>query len=68
MATTPDPTTAATAAVAAADPMVAAFIARAGVPDPRPRQGDPLGSLARAIVFQQLATRAASAIHRRFAR
>jgi DNA-3-methyladenine glycosylase II len=46
--------------------MVAAFVARAGVPDPRPRQGDPLASLTRAIVFQQLATRAASAIHRRF--
>ena len=46
--------------------MVEAFIRRAGVPEPRPRQGDPLGSLARAIVFQQLATRAASAIHGRF--
>jgi DNA-3-methyladenine glycosylase II len=53
-------------AVTAADPMLAAFVARAGVPEPRPRHGDPLGSLARAIVFQQLATRAASAIHRRF--
>ena len=53
-------------AVAAADPMMAAFVARAGVPEARPRQGDPLGSLARAIVFQQLATRAAAAIHRRF--
>ena len=52
--------------VAAADPMLDAFIRRAGVPEARPRQGDPLGSLARAIVFQQLATRAASAIHRRF--
>ena len=52
--------------VSAADPMVAAFIARAGAPEPRPRQGDPLASLARAIVFQQLATRAASAIHTRF--
>jgi DNA-3-methyladenine glycosylase II len=59
----PDP---AVAAVAAADAMVGAFIDRAGVPDPRPRQGEPFGSLARAIVFQQLATRAASAIHRRF--
>ena len=56
----------AVAHVAAADPMLAAFIARAGVPETRPRQGDPLGSLARAIVFQQLATRAAAAIHRRF--
>ena len=62
---TPD-TDRATAHVAAADPMLDAFIRRAGVPEARPRQGDPLGSLARAIVFQQLATRAASAIHRRF--
>ncbi|HET9853156.1 MAG TPA: hypothetical protein VFP56_11710 [Candidatus Limnocylindrales bacterium] len=50
----------------AADPMLAAFVARAGAPGPRPRQGDALASLARAVVFQQLATRAASAIHRRF--
>jgi DNA-3-methyladenine glycosylase II len=56
----------AVAHVAAADPMLDAFIRRAGVPETRPRQGDPLGSLARAIVFQQLATRAAAAIHRRF--
>ena len=55
-----------TAFVTAADSMVDAFVRRAGAPDPRPRQGDPLGSLARAIVFQQLATRAAAAIHRRF--
>lgn len=54
------------AAVAAADAALAAFIERAGVPESRPRQGDPLASLARAIVFQQLATRAAAAIHRRF--
>ena len=57
----------ATAAISAADPMVAAFIARAGPYAPRAGQGDPLASLARAIVFQQLATRAADAIHRRFA-
>ena len=56
----------ASAAVAAADPKLAVFIQRAGVPESRPRQGDPLGSLARAIVFQQLATRAAAAIHGRF--
>ena len=36
------------------------------MPAPRPGQGDPLASLARAIVFQQLATRAAAAIHGRF--
>jgi DNA-3-methyladenine glycosylase II len=46
--------------------MVAAFLDRSGVPEARVRQGDPLASLARAIVFQQLATRAASAIHARF--
>ena len=56
----------ATASVAAADPMLAAFIARAGRYAPRAGQGDPLASLARAIVFQQLATRAAAAIHGRF--
>jgi DNA-3-methyladenine glycosylase II len=52
--------------ICAADPMIEAFVRRAGAPEPRPRQGDPLASLARAIVFQQLATRAASAIHARF--
>ena len=53
-------------AVAAADPKVAAFIERAGLPPARPGEGDAFASLARAIVFQQLATRAAAAIHRRF--
>ena len=52
--------------VRAVDPMVDAFVERAGAPAPRPPQGDPLASLARAIVFQQLATRAAAAIHARF--
>jgi DNA-3-methyladenine glycosylase II len=56
----------ATAAISAADPMFAAFIARAGPYAPRSGQGDALASLARAIVFQQLATRAAAAIHGRF--
>ena len=57
---------AATAAVSAADLKFAAFIERAGPYAPRPGQGDPLASLARAIVFQQLATQAAAAIHGRF--
>jgi DNA-3-methyladenine glycosylase II len=57
---------AATVAVRAADPKLAAFIDRAGMYAPRPGQGDALASLARAIVFQQLATRAAAAIHGRF--
>jgi DNA-3-methyladenine glycosylase II len=53
-------------AVAAADPQLAAFIDRAGPYAARPGQGDPFSSLARAIVFQQLAGRAAAAIHGRF--
>ncbi|HUG31034.1 MAG TPA: DNA-3-methyladenine glycosylase 2 family protein [Candidatus Limnocylindria bacterium] len=57
---------AATAAVSAADPKLAAFIDRAGPYAPRAGQGNALASLARAIVFQQLATRAAAAIHGRF--
>lgn len=52
--------------VAAADPALADFIVRAGPYETRHGQGDPFASLARAIVFQQLATRAAAAIHRRF--
>lgn len=55
-----------TAAIAAADPNLAEFIERAGPYAPRPGEGDALASLARAIVFQQLATGAAAAIHRRF--
>ena len=57
---------AAIAVIRASDPALAAFIDRAGPYPPRPGQGDAFSSLARAIVFQQLATRAASAIHGRF--
>jgi DNA-3-methyladenine glycosylase II len=57
---------AAIAAIAAADPLLAAFIRRAGPYASRPGEGDPFTSLARAIVFQQLAGRAAAAIYRRF--
>jgi DNA-3-methyladenine glycosylase II len=56
----------AAAIVAAADTKLGAFIRRAGPYAPRHGQGNALASLARAIVFQQLATRAAAAIHRRF--
>lgn len=52
--------------IAAADPAFAAFIERAGPYEARPGQGDAFTSLARAIVFQQLAGRAAAAIYRRF--
>jgi DNA-3-methyladenine glycosylase II len=54
------------ASVAAADPALAAFIERAGPYEHRPGQGDAFTSLAHAIVFQQLAGRAAAAIYRRF--
>jgi DNA-3-methyladenine glycosylase II len=53
------------AAASAADPMLAAFIARAGPVPHRAGEGDYFGSLVRAIVFQQLAGRAAAAIHGR---
>ena len=56
----------ATAAIASADPMVAAFVRRAGPYALRPGEQDPFTSLSRAIVFQQLAGRAAAAIHGRF--
>src|SRR5207244_2231228 len=52
--------------VRAADPVMGAFIDRAGPNEPRPSQGDYFGSLARAILYQQLAGRAAAAIHARF--
>ncbi|HYN68697.1 MAG TPA: DNA-3-methyladenine glycosylase 2 family protein [Candidatus Eisenbacteria bacterium] len=55
----------ATAAIAAADPAMSAFVARAGPLESRPGQGDHFRSLARAIVFQQLAGKAAAAIHGR---
>jgi DNA-3-methyladenine glycosylase II len=53
---------AAIAAVSAADPVMAEFIRRAGLYEARVGEGDYFGSLARSIVFQQLAGRAASAI------
>jgi DNA-3-methyladenine glycosylase II len=56
----------AAAIVAAADSKLAAFIRRAGPYAPRHGGGDALAALARAIVYQQLATRAAAAIHGRF--
>jgi DNA-3-methyladenine glycosylase II len=56
----------AAAAISAADPRLGAFIRRAGPYALRPGDGDPFTSLARAIVFQQLAGRAAAAIYGRF--
>src|SRR5260370_40644307 len=57
---------AAVASVAAADPQMGAFIARAGAFEPRAGSGDYFASLARSIMYQQLAGRAAAAIHGRF--
>jgi DNA-3-methyladenine glycosylase II len=45
---------------------MAAFIARAGPYAPRPGAGDYFAALVRSIMFQQLAGRAAAAIHTRF--
>ena len=56
----------ATAEVAARDPVLADLVARVGPLAHRPRDPDgPFGALVRAIVFQQLAGRAAQAIYGR---
>jgi DNA-3-methyladenine glycosylase II len=57
---------AALAAIAAADPSMGDFVQRAGPYEPRPGSEDPFAALARAIMYQQLAGRAAAAIHGRF--
>jgi DNA-3-methyladenine glycosylase II len=56
----------AVAAVVAADPQMGAFIEQAGPFTPRMGTGDYFSALARSILFQQLAGRAAAAIHERF--
>ena len=57
---------AATAEVAVRDPVLADLVARVGPLTYRPRDPDgPFGALVRAIVFQQLAGRAAQAIYGR---
>jgi DNA-3-methyladenine glycosylase II len=53
------------AAVSAADPQLGDFIRRAGALEARLGEGDAFASLARAIAYQQLAGRAAAAIHGR---
>src|SRR5258706_15629828 len=55
-------------ALSAADPAMAEIIKRAGPFQPPPSRGDPFGYLAQAIMFQQLAGRAAQAINGRFVR
>lgn len=56
----------ATAAIGAVDPLMGAFIERAGPYEPRMGAGDYFATLARSILFQQLAGKAAAAIHARF--
>jgi DNA-3-methyladenine glycosylase II len=56
----------ATSEVARRDPAMAILIERAGPVRFRPREGDDFNSLVRAIAYQQLAGRAAAAIHGRF--
>lgn len=52
--------------VASRDPVLARLVARVGLIDHRPRHPDgPFGALVRAIVYQQLAGRAAQAIYGR---
>jgi DNA-3-methyladenine glycosylase II len=67
VSTAPRPSLAtAIAAVADADPVVARLVAVVGPIRHRPRDPDgPFGALVRSIVFQQLAGRAANAIHQR---
>lgn len=52
--------------ITAADPQMGEFIKRAGPYNPRAGAGDYFAALARSIMFQQLAGRAAAAIHGRF--
>ena len=72
MATTPEATepsaevTAAAAELAGRDPVFGAFVARAGPVRMRAGVGDHFGSLVRSIMYQQLAGKAAAAIHGRF--
>jgi len=56
----------AVAHVSAADPILADYIGRIGPFAPRPGSGNYFASLARSILFQQLAGAAAAAIHARF--
>jgi DNA-3-methyladenine glycosylase II len=56
----------AVAAIGAADPLMGAFIERAGPYMPRSGAGDNFATLVRSILYQQLAGRAAAAIHARF--
>ena len=54
------------AALGAADPLLGAFIERGGPYEPRSGLGNPFATLVRSILFQQLAGKAAAAIHARF--
>ncbi len=62
----PEGIQAATRQIAERDPAMAACIDRVGPCRIRPGQGDYFSALVRAITYQQLAGRAAAAIHGRF--
>jgi DNA-3-methyladenine glycosylase II len=66
VAETGDGLRAATAHVVRADPAFGRVVEAVGPFQPRPPQADDFNALARAIVYQQLAGRAAQAIHARF--
>jgi DNA-3-methyladenine glycosylase II len=57
---------AATAEIARRDPVMARLIEQVGPFDPRPPLEDDFSALVRSIMYQQLAGRAAAAIHARF--
>ncbi|MBV9578650.1 MAG: DNA-3-methyladenine glycosylase 2 family protein [Chloroflexi bacterium] len=59
-------TAAAVAAVSAADPSLGSLILQVGDFEPRRGDGNYFAALARSIMYQQLAGRAAAAIHARF--
>jgi DNA-3-methyladenine glycosylase II len=63
---TPTDPVAAVAVLTEVDPIMGAFVERAGPFESRAGQGDYFASLARSILYQQLAGRAAAAIHARF--
>jgi DNA-3-methyladenine glycosylase II len=58
--------TAATAEIARRDPVMARLIEQVGPFNPRPPMEDGFSALARSIMYQQLAGKAAAAIHTRF--
>lgn len=65
LVTEPDPWQAAARILADRDPVIARLVDETGLPEPRGSAESHFGALVRAIVYQQLAGAAASAIHGR---